>query len=294
MGIDPLADDGGQQILSPYLAMGANPACNVDPLGLKFATLQANVEGGLAMVGYMIEGAWVTLGMGRRGSTEAGSALNEAMEKASAKAAAFQANLDAWVAVIAQYALGNNVFPSGIGSAKTGGTSSGKEGENTAKGGSGKGDDEKNESKGVNETVGVKELPIQKQPGENYCVYTCLSAIAKSYNRTLTPEDAEKKAEQLFIGGDWGISTYDIPLLAISLGFDISLIQSNGEPKKVPNKLHGMLYQMATLYLWSRTFLQKKMPARIMQRLFFEWIRLLTPKGLLFELMWLSQLMRKR
>jgi hypothetical protein len=61
LGIDPLADDGGQQTLSPYLAMGANPACNVDPLGLKFATLQENVEGGLPMVGEMCEGEFVTL-----------------------------------------------------------------------------------------------------------------------------------------------------------------------------------------------------------------------------------------
>jgi len=41
--------------------MGANPACNVDPLGLKFATLQENVEGGLPMVGEMCEGEFVTL-----------------------------------------------------------------------------------------------------------------------------------------------------------------------------------------------------------------------------------------
>ncbi|HRP88671.1 MAG TPA: hypothetical protein PKX92_01395 [Edaphocola sp.] len=35
IGIGPLADQGGQQTLSPYHAMGCNPALMVDPLGLQ-------------------------------------------------------------------------------------------------------------------------------------------------------------------------------------------------------------------------------------------------------------------
>ncbi|HTO16290.1 MAG TPA: hypothetical protein VLZ83_10985, partial [Edaphocola sp.] len=35
LGIDPLADGGGQQVLSPYHAMGCNPAMMIDPLGLQ-------------------------------------------------------------------------------------------------------------------------------------------------------------------------------------------------------------------------------------------------------------------
>lgn len=36
LGIDPLADAGGQQVLSPYHAMGCNPVTMVDPLGLAY------------------------------------------------------------------------------------------------------------------------------------------------------------------------------------------------------------------------------------------------------------------
>lgn len=35
LSIDPMADDGGQQVLSPYHAMNCNPVTTVDPLGLK-------------------------------------------------------------------------------------------------------------------------------------------------------------------------------------------------------------------------------------------------------------------
>ncbi|HTO16581.1 MAG TPA: hypothetical protein VLZ83_12480 [Edaphocola sp.] len=38
LGIDPLADQGGQQVLSPYHAMGCNPALMVDPYGLQGQT----------------------------------------------------------------------------------------------------------------------------------------------------------------------------------------------------------------------------------------------------------------
>ncbi|HTO16568.1 MAG TPA: hypothetical protein VLZ83_12410 [Edaphocola sp.] len=38
LGIDPLADAGGQQTLSPYHAMGCNPALMVDPFGLQGQT----------------------------------------------------------------------------------------------------------------------------------------------------------------------------------------------------------------------------------------------------------------
>lgn len=34
MGIDPMADDAGQQTMSPYHAMACNPSTMVDPLGL--------------------------------------------------------------------------------------------------------------------------------------------------------------------------------------------------------------------------------------------------------------------
>ena len=38
LGIDLLADAGGQQTLSPYHAMGCNPALMVDPFGLQGQT----------------------------------------------------------------------------------------------------------------------------------------------------------------------------------------------------------------------------------------------------------------
>ncbi|HTO16285.1 MAG TPA: hypothetical protein VLZ83_10960 [Edaphocola sp.] len=44
LGIDPLADGGGQQILSPYHAMGCNPAMMIDPLGLQSGGSNNNVS----------------------------------------------------------------------------------------------------------------------------------------------------------------------------------------------------------------------------------------------------------
>ena len=51
----------GQQVLSPYHAMGCNPAMMVDPLGLQALTMNSPHHGGVAPPGYMVEGNWVTV-----------------------------------------------------------------------------------------------------------------------------------------------------------------------------------------------------------------------------------------
>lgn len=64
LGIDPLADAGGQQVLSPYHAMGCNPVSMVDPLGLVyFAPGEKRPNVGIPNAGVAyIEGQRVVLG----------------------------------------------------------------------------------------------------------------------------------------------------------------------------------------------------------------------------------------
>ena len=68
LGIDPLADQGGQQTLSPYHAMGCNPALMVDPLGLQAQPLLHYAYGNnhtIVPPGYMIDGHYVYLSADR-------------------------------------------------------------------------------------------------------------------------------------------------------------------------------------------------------------------------------------
>ncbi|HRP89866.1 MAG TPA: hypothetical protein PKX92_07490 [Edaphocola sp.] len=68
LGIDPLADQGGQQTLSPYHAMGCNPALMVDPLGLQAQPLLASPYLALQTPvppGYYVDGHFVTLSADR-------------------------------------------------------------------------------------------------------------------------------------------------------------------------------------------------------------------------------------
>ncbi|HTO16288.1 MAG TPA: hypothetical protein VLZ83_10975 [Edaphocola sp.] len=67
LGIDPLADGGGQQVLSPYHAMGCNPAMMIDPLGLQGQTSMSTPGNDhfIMPVGYMVEGTYVYLSADR-------------------------------------------------------------------------------------------------------------------------------------------------------------------------------------------------------------------------------------
>ncbi|HTO14426.1 MAG TPA: hypothetical protein VLZ83_01585 [Edaphocola sp.] len=70
LGIDPLADGGGQQVLSPYHAMGCNPAMMIDPLGLQGQTSMSTPGNDhfIMPVGYMVEGTYVYLSADRLGT----------------------------------------------------------------------------------------------------------------------------------------------------------------------------------------------------------------------------------
>ncbi|HTO16537.1 MAG TPA: hypothetical protein VLZ83_12250, partial [Edaphocola sp.] len=71
LSIDPLADGGGQQVLSPYHTMGCNPAMMLDPLGLQGQTGMSSPNGNnhfVAPIGFMVEGTFVYLSADRLGT----------------------------------------------------------------------------------------------------------------------------------------------------------------------------------------------------------------------------------
>jgi len=61
LSVDPLADAGGQQVLSPYHAMGCNPVSMVDPLGL-----QAGLAPGTKLLNFMPPNAGIAYVEGQR------------------------------------------------------------------------------------------------------------------------------------------------------------------------------------------------------------------------------------
>ena len=227
MGVDPLADGGGQERFSPYAAMGNNPVMMVDPGGMQWTSSASLEPSNMAIPSMMF-----------RPSQLSRMSLNNNLQDDLDKKAFLEIMTKELLATLG-FGIGSS------GSTFTGITSFGIVCNFGAKGDLNDKDEKNNECTSIyySRLKDYNKMPLLQQSENSLdCGYYVLSAIDQYYGGGCTPQDFKN-----LNGGHEGALEEDIICLAQAVGYNAKKTSLN--PLKMATDLSNGVASLTGIHM---------------------------------------------